>query len=341
MRVLIDINHPGHVHLFKNLYFELKKRNVFVLVTATHKDIATLLLKKYKIPFIDLGNYGKSTFSKMVQLPIKSLHLTYITWKNKIDYLFGVSFRVSHAGFLTKGKSFVFDDIEHAKEEILLYKYFATKILTPDCFEIDFGEKHIKYNGYHELAYLHPDHFMPKPETLRELNLKENDVFFVVRFVSWNASHDLGQSGISLETKRKLIQLLRSKGKVIISSEENLTSEFEKYRMNICPTKIHDLLYYSSLFIGEGATMASESAVLGTPSIYVNSLDAGTLKNQERLGLVDGLRTDESLIPLVKVKLGDLKSEKDKHRSNAKRMLQEKINLTEFILNSIIMKMNI
>jgi predicted glycosyltransferase len=335
MRVLIDINHPGHVHLFKNLYFELKKRNVFVLVTATHKDVATLLLQKYDIPFIDLGTYGKSKISKILQLPIKSLQLSYITWKHKIDCLFGVSFRVAHAGFLTKRKSFVFDDTEHAKQEILLYKYFATRILTPDCFERDLGKKHIKYNGYHELAYLHPDRFKPNLETLKELNLKENDVFFVLRFVSWEASHDIGQSGISIEIKQKLISMLEKRGRVLISSEGKLSHEFEKYRINICPTKMHDLLYYSSLFIGEGATMASECAVLGTPCIYVNSLDAGTLKNQVKYGLLDSLRTDENLISLVQIKLNNLTNEKKKCRANSKKMLNRKIDVTKFILELI------
>ncbi|MAJ05444.1 MAG: hypothetical protein CL827_01100 [Crocinitomicaceae bacterium] len=335
MRVLIDINHPGHVHLFKNLYFELKKRNVFVLVTATHKDVATLLLQKYDIPFIDLGTYGKSKISKILQLPIKSLQLAYITWKHKIDCLFGVSFRVAHAGFLTKRESFVFDDTEHAKQEIFLYKYFATKILTPDCFEKDLGEKHIKYNGYHELAYLHPDHFKPNLETLKEINLKENDIFFVLRFVSWDAGHDVGQYGISIESKRKLIELLEKKGRVIISSEGELVGEFEKYRMIICPTKIHDLLYYSSLFVGEGATMASECAVLGTPCIYVNSLDAGTLKDQVKYGLLTSLRSDKNLIAITQKKMNDLNGEKEKCRTNSKKILNEKIDVTKFMLGLI------
>jgi len=333
MRVLIDINHPGHVHLFKNLYFELKKRKVFVLVTATHKDVATLLLQKYDIPFIDLGTYGKSKISKILQLPIKSLQLSYITWKHKIDCLFGVSFRVAHAGFLTKRKSFVFDDTEHAKQEILLYKYFATRILTPDCFERDLGKKHIKYNGYHELAYLHPDRFKPNLETLKELNLKENDVFFVLRFVSWDAGHDFGESGISLNTKRQLVRLLQKKGRVIISSEGELAAEFEKYRMSICPTKMHDLLYYSSLFIGEGATMASECAVLGTPCIYVNSLDAGTLKEQVKNGLLISLRSEKKLINITQKKIDNLNNEKIKIKANSRKILKEKINVAEFILS--------
>ena len=34
---------------------------------------------------------------------------------------------------------------------------------------------------------------------------------------------------------------------------------------------MHSLLYYAQLYIGEGGTMATESAILGTPSIHIES----------------------------------------------------------------------
>ena len=57
----------------------------------------------------------------------------------------------------------------------------------------------------------------------------------------------------------------------------------KQYQLSINPIEIHDVLSFADLFIGEGATMASESAIMGTPSIYVNSLTAGTtLEDQEK-----------------------------------------------------------
>ena len=336
MRVLIDINHPAHVHLFKNLYFELRKRNVFVLVAVTQKDIAKLLLEKYNIPYVNMGSYGRSTLSKAINLPLKSIYLRYLAWKHKIDVLFGVSFRVSHASFLTKKKSYVLDDTEHAKQEILLYKYFATKIVTPKSFDISLGRKHIRYNGFHELAYLHPNYFKPKLETLKSLGLKESDVFFVLRFVGWEAMHDIGHNGISIENKRRLIKLLNPLGRVIISSEKKLDKEFEKYRMSICPTKMHDLLYYCSLFVGDGGTMASESAVLGTPSVHVSSLDAGVLKEQVNYNLLTSLRNDKELIKIVEKKLPTIAEEKKQNRLIVKKMLEEQQDVTSFMLDLVL-----
>jgi len=54
MRILIDIGHPGHVHLLKNCYFELIKNNHTVLVTVKDLPSAKKLLDLYKINYIDL-----------------------------------------------------------------------------------------------------------------------------------------------------------------------------------------------------------------------------------------------------------------------------------------------
>jgi len=39
MNILIDIGHPGHVHLLRNTYFELLKNGHFIIVTV--KDISS------------------------------------------------------------------------------------------------------------------------------------------------------------------------------------------------------------------------------------------------------------------------------------------------------------
>ena len=74
--------------------------------------------------------------------------------------------------------------------------------------------------------------------------------------------------------------------KVFISSEAILPFELQKYILNIPPEKMHNVLAFANLYIGEGATMASECAMLGTPAIYVNSITAGTLEEQEKYGLI-------------------------------------------------------
>lgn len=55
MNILIDINHPAHVHMFKNLWRELLERGHNVFITTKEIKSVKELLNKYNIPFINLG----------------------------------------------------------------------------------------------------------------------------------------------------------------------------------------------------------------------------------------------------------------------------------------------
>ena len=66
---------------------------------------------------------------------------------------------------------------------------------------------------------------------LDELGLGKNDVFFIIRFVSWRASHDSGQHGI--RNKIELISKLEKYGRVLITSEEPLGIELDNFKIKI------------------------------------------------------------------------------------------------------------
>ena len=132
-----------------------------------------------------------------------------------------------------------------------------------------------------ELSYLHPNYFKPNKDILNHLKLGVNDRFTFIRFVSWKANHDVGHNGISIENKFLAVKEFEKYGKVFISSEELLPSKFDKYLIKIPKHLIHSVLFYASLVYGESATMASESAVLGTPSIYIDD-DGKATDEQEK-----------------------------------------------------------
>ncbi len=56
---------------------------------------------------------------------------------------------------------------------------------------------------------------------------------------------------------------------------------------------MHDVLCSASLFIGESATMASESVVLGTPAIYIDEVGRGYTDEEDREGLLYMFRPDQ------------------------------------------------
>ena len=56
MRIVIDINHPAHVHYFKHFIWKMQKRGHEIRITASEKDITYQLLQSYGFDFIRIGN---------------------------------------------------------------------------------------------------------------------------------------------------------------------------------------------------------------------------------------------------------------------------------------------
>ena len=85
------------------------------------------------------------------------------------------------------------------------------------------------------------------------------------------ANHDVNNSGFTLEQKKQLIAVIEPHMKVYISSEKELPDELQAYRLHTPANKIHHVLAYADLYLGDSQTMATEAALLGTPAIRSNS----------------------------------------------------------------------
>ncbi|MEM7161461.1 MAG: DUF354 domain-containing protein [Bacteroidota bacterium] len=331
MNILIDIGHPGHVHLFKNYYQIMKNEGHNVLFTTREKECSVALLKAYNLPFENLGKPKKGIVKKLLGLFLFGKKIYQISKKHKIDlYLSVSSMYAAHVSFIRGKKHIVLDDTEHSRFEHMLYKPFSDLLVNPRVFEKDFGKKQIRYDGFHELAYLHPYNFKADSSIFQYLGIDENEAFSIVRFVSWNAGHDLKQVGLSLEQKIEVVKKIAQKSKVFITSEGDLPNELRKYQISIAPERMHDALSFANLYVGEGATMASECAMIGTPAIYINSLDAGTLKAQSEMGLLHSFRDYKGVPNQIESILSD-KNSKEKYRQKANIIMRQKVDLSQFL----------
>ncbi len=336
MNILIDIGHPAHVHIFKNFAKYMIDRGDKILFTCRDKEFEIYLLNYYGFEYKSFGKKYKSTLTKAFGL-LKFDLLEYLTaLKFKPDlFLSAGSMYAAHAAALYKKAHFAFEDTFNM-EQVKLYLPFTKALFVsklPKNINIDL-KKVVFYNGFHELAYLHPNYFKPDKNILNEIGVKDNEKYFLIRFVSWNATHDRGQNGISFEQKKELIEYLLKKGKVFISSEGELPKEWEKYRLKIEPHKIHDFMAYATMFVGEGATMASECAMLGTPAIYVNSLEAETIKEQEKFGLLYHFKNGENVLQKVKT-LIEIPNLKEEFEIKKQKLLSSKIDVTKFLIDFV------
>ena len=333
MKILIDIGHPAHVHYFRNFIKIMEEKGHKFLIIAKDKNVTHELLNYYKIPFIKRRNYPKSLWGKLIQIPLTDLLVLRQAINFKPDVLLGFSgTHISHVGRLLGRPAIVFDDTEHAKFAHASYKSFASCILTPHCFLKDFGNKHIRFKGYMELCYLHKNYFVPDPSIYDDLNLNKDDKYSIIRFVSWSASHDKGQFGLDLDQKRKLVCELSKYSTVFISSEGLLPDDLKKYQIKIKPSRLHHALAYASLYVGEGATTASECSVLGTPNIYINSLPVCYCTEQdEKYNLCYNFRKQAGVIDKA-IELIQHPSLREEYFYKKEKMLNDMIDVTAFIV---------
>lgn len=332
MRIVVDINHPAHVHCFRNFIREMEEKGHEVLITATKKDVSLKLLDNLGYRYVNLGSYGDSLISKLVNLPVIDMRMYRAVKSFNPDLFIGLgSIRAAHVSFAMRKKSIIIDDTEISREQMLLFMPFVNAVCTPTNFRLDLGKKQIRFNAYKELAYLHPAYFRPDPRVLDTLGLKAGEPFIVVRFITWSASHDVGHHGIA--DRLAFVKELEQFGRVLISSEGELGPEFAPYQIRLPPEKFHDLLYYATLYIGEGGTTATEAALLGTHSILIDTsaMQCGNFYDLRSYGLLWFTGNTAEGMGIAKTLLSDRKAKAKGHEKLAK-LLGEKIDLNKFLV---------
>jgi predicted glycosyltransferase len=152
----------------------------------------------------------------------------------KPDIFVGQAFpHFAYTSLLFRKPFVIFEDTENSKLLQKIVNPFASTIITPNSFQNDLGKKHIRVKSSFELAYLRENWFTPNPKVLKSLNLVRDEIFTLVRFVSWTANHDIGHKGISDENKKMFVSKFLKFGKVFISSEGELPIELRKYSISI------------------------------------------------------------------------------------------------------------
>lgn len=339
MRMLIDICHPGHVHLFRNFIFEMKEKGHVIFITVKDIPAAKELLNIYKIPFIEIGSKSDSIIGKMFNQFKYNLRLLGIVRKNNIEIGVGSSISIAHISRFCKIKSIILDDDDLAAEP-LFAKFghpFAHIVLSPDSLRHDRKKKNqIVYPSTHELAYLHPNRFKPDESVLSEIGLKKGDAYFILRFNAFKAHHDIGVKGLNRENKKYLIDMLKKYGKVFITAERDIDPEFKQYQLVIAPEKIHSLIYFSTLFLGDSQTMTTEAAILGTPAIKCNTF-AGKLsvpnEMENQWQLCFAYQPEDFSKMLNKIEeLLNITNLKNEWGRRLQEFFQNKIELTSFLV---------
>jgi len=243
---------------------------------------------------------------------------------------------VTHISTLFGSTSLLFTDTEHAKFQLKIGVPFADRVYTPISFDTDLGEHQIRYQGLHELAYLHPNWYEPPTDIRSTYGIDPDRKLAVVRTISSEAAHDIGHSGF--EKIETVISEFEKEGiQVLITSERDLPPHLEPYQVTVPPERMHDLLYSADVLIGESGTMTLESAALGTPVVFVSTFSAGVLRELEsEYKLIYTLPGDDQSQEVIACTNQLLQKDPEIWKQRRQQLLDDKIDTTQFIHEQIL-----
>ncbi len=270
LKVLFELAHPKHFHQFHSVAraggdaFE-------TTYLAKEKDVTVDLVRAAGLPYLPYGRHGKTLAQKAGAAFKTTADLDRAARQVGAELI--VSRSSPYATLMAKLRAYR-SVVMVDSEVVPLINHFvgplADLVITPSHFPRTFP-RHVRVEGVFEECYLHPATFRPDASGVAAAGLRADEPFSVVRFVGWTANHDVGQGGFTEGDKVTLVERLAAHGQVVISSEAPLPPELERYRLTLPPSDLHSLIHYANLYVGDSQSMATEAALLGTPSVRFNS----------------------------------------------------------------------
>lgn len=338
MKILIFISHPAQFLFYRNAVAKLKEKGYTVHLLIKSKDILAELIDQEGWDYVNIhpGLRGRSKVDILWSLLVRDFRIWAYSRKHDISLFMGSDASVAHIAKLS-GKPCITtleDDYQVIKNLARLTYPFTTHILVPGICDVGLWKnKKIGYEGYMKLAYLHPEHFNPDRSKVK---LANETPYFIIRLSGLEAHHDSGIKGISFSVLNKIIKYLSLKGEVYISSEKQLPTEYNKYKLSIRVQDIHHYLWFSEMLICDSQSMTVEASVLGVPNIRVSSFSGkiSVLEElEEKYQLTCGILPENE--EQVFSKLDELLSMHDLHgtfRGRRNKMLNEKIDVSSFLI---------
>lgn len=342
LRVLFDVGHPGHVHLFRNAIRSLQGMGHRTMVTSRDKECTGDLLDAYGLDHRELSRMTGSGAGVAGEWAVRTARLLVTAHRFDPDVLVGVlNPAVAQVGRLLGRRTVIYDDSEASRLAGRLTHPFADVVCTPSGYSRSLGSKQVRYEGYHELAYLHPNRFDPTAVDLGRYGVDTTEPYSVLRFVSWDAHHDVARRGLSAAGKRRLVTDLAERGPVYISSEGPLPSDLCEHRLPVPPVALHHLLAHARLYVGDSGTVSTEAALLGTPAIRVGSHAGGDddMSNftelERRYGLLHSTADEAEALETARQFVDSDRVAKAWRRRRTK-LLAEKIDVTAHMTELIL-----
>jgi predicted glycosyltransferase len=299
MKIIFDLHHPADINFFKNSIHLLLNKGINIELTVRTRGRLIKILQKElpDIPYMVIGKHHSGISMKLFGGFKRELELLF--YLKKINYDVGIAFgpEICFVSKILGKPSIVFGDDYEYKLSFYLSKFAATCFSVPDCIPATGGNLY-KFKGLKELAYLHPKYFKPNKKILDQYGLKSNEYVFLREI----ANTSLNYRNISSWLHTISEYLRKMNFQVLISLEDkSLINKFKDCIVLEEPIEdIYSLLCFAALTISSGDTMARESCLVGTPTIYTGGRDMYVNNELIRKKCMFKIDNPLNVIPMIK-----------------------------------------
>ena len=333
MKILIDIVHPADINFFKNAINTLNKKGIDITITIRSRGRMIEILKSElpNMQFTQVGKYYISASGKLFSVVMRIFNLLFFLRKKKFDLCTSYGFFVGIASRFYRIPSVIFTDDYEYKLPFYLFKSCGGYLVIPSCIPST-GKNILKYKEFKELAYLHPNYFTPDRKVLNQTGLTPNSYVFI-REVSGTSLNYKNMQQMDLP---EVIHRLNSLGlEVMLSLEDKTRVDSLKDKCIILEEPVEDifsLMSFALFTISSGDSMARESCLVGTPTIYTGGRNMSVNMELIEKGCMFKVDEKQALNDAIKnIVENDIKDETK--RTIERAIKHEWMDTTEVILD--------
>ena len=277
MKIWFDILTPKQYLFFEYFIHKLKKQHTIISTSRKYEQVNNITQYGNIKPIL-IGKHGGSRKQdKLVASLERSKLLTKKIGRFNPDLL--ISFCSPEASRVAFGlgiQHIAFSDSPQAKAVMKLSLPYVTKLLTPWIFsKDDFKEYNIDLKDIIKYKAIDASVIIKNYKNSKQKKVNAKKII-LIRPEEIEASY-VQQKSKTNETIKKIVENFPNEKKIVLSRYKKQSDDLKrmfgrKILLYTKPINGEKYLMKADCFIGSGGTMTAESALLGIPTISLNSI---------------------------------------------------------------------